>query len=111
MDFSEYEKLAARTAVFTGKQKEYILAYLTLGVTGEAGEIAEKIKKIMRNDEGVVSEEKREALKQEVGDVLWYLAMLSRELNFSLEDAAKANIEKLTDRAKRGVIKSEGDNR
>jgi len=111
MDFAEYEKRAAQTATFSGTQKEYALAYLALGVTGEAGEIAEKIKKIMRNDDGIVSDEKREALKHEVGDVLWYLAMLSRELGFSFEDAAQANIEKLTDRAKRGVIKSEGDNR
>lgn len=111
MDFSEYEELAVRTATFSGKQKEHILAYLTLGVTGEAGEIAEKIKKAMRNEEGVISEERRDALKLEVGDVLWYLTMLSRELNFTLEDAAKANIEKLADRARRDVIKSQGDYR
>ena len=82
MDFSEYEAAAARTATWGGKQKDYLLAYLTLGVTGEAGEVAEKIKKIIRNDEGVVSPEKREELKKEIGDVLWYLAMLSRELGF-----------------------------
>lgn len=111
MDFSEYEQLAARTASWSGKQKEHLLAYLALGVAGEAGEVAEKIKKILRNDEGVVSPEKRDAIKQEVGDVLWYLAMLSRELGFPFEEAAKANIQKLADRAARGVIKSSGDNR
>lgn len=111
MDFDEYEKLAARTATFTGKQKEYALMYLTLGVAGEAGEIAEKIKKILRNDNGAISDEKREALKLEIGDVLWYLSQLSRELGFPFSEAAAANIQKLADRAARGVIKSEGDSR
>ncbi len=111
MDFDEYEKLASRTATFDGSQKEYALLYLGLGVTGEAGEIAEKIKKIARNDNGVVSDEKREALKQEIGDVLWYLSQLSRHLGIPFSDAAKANIQKTADRAARGVIKSSGDNR
>lgn len=111
MDFDEYEKLASRTATFDGSQKEYALLYLGLGVTGEAGEIAEKIKKIARNDDGVVSPEKREALKQEIGDVLWYLSQLSRHLGFPFSDAAKANIRKTADRAARGVIKSSGDTR
>jgi NTP pyrophosphatase (non-canonical NTP hydrolase) len=111
MDFAEYEKLARRTATFTGKQKEFVLAYLALGVAGESGEVAEKIKKIIRNDEGAISEEKRESLKHEIGDVLWYLAMLSRELGFSFEEAADANVKKLADRAARGVIKSTGDQR
>ena len=111
MDFSEYERLAARTATWSGKQKEHLLAYIALGVAGEGGEVAEKIKKVIRNDEGVVTDEQREAIKQEIGDVLWYLAMLSRELGFPFEEAAKANIQKLADRAARGVIKSTGDNR
>ena len=63
MDFDEYEKLAARTGVFEGKLAENPLMYLGLGVTSEAGEVADKIKKIMRNDQGVISEEKRQALK------------------------------------------------
>jgi NTP pyrophosphatase (non-canonical NTP hydrolase) len=111
MDFAEYERLAARTAAYSGKQKEFILAYLALGVAGEAGEVAEKMKKIIRNDEGTISDEKREALKHEIGDVLWYLAMLSKEVGFSFNDAAEANIKKLADRAERGVIKSSGDTR
>lgn len=111
MNFSEYEMAAAKTATWSGKQKDYLLAYLALGVSGEAGEVAEKIKKILRNDDGVVSEEKRGELKKEIGDVLWYLAMLSRELGFPFEEAAKTNIAKLADRAARGVIKSSGDNR
>lgn len=111
MDFQEYQKLASRTATFDGKQLEHQLMYVTLGIAGESGEIAEKVKKIVRNDNGEVSDEKRESLKGEIGDVLWYLSQLSRVLGFQLEDAARANIEKLTDRAARGVIKSTGDNR
>lgn len=111
MDFDEYEQLAHRTATFTGKQEEYRLLYLTLGVSGEAGEIAEKVKKLIRNDDGVITEEKREALKHEIGDVLWYLSQLSRELGFPFSEAAKANIAKLEDRLARGVIRSEGDTR
>ncbi|MFZ2555850.1 MAG: nucleoside triphosphate pyrophosphohydrolase family protein [Minisyncoccia bacterium] len=111
MDFDEYQKLATRTATFDGKSAEYALMYLGLGVTGEAGEIAEKLKKILRNDAGVISEEKRDALKQEIGDVLWYLSQLARVLEIPFSEAAKANIEKTADRAARGVIKSSGDQR
>ncbi len=111
MDFDEYQKLASRTATFEGKQEEFKLMYLTLGIAGESGEIAEKVKKIIRNDDGVISDEKREALKSEIGDVLWYLSQLSRVLGFSFEDAARANIAKLEDRARRGVIKATGDSR
>ena len=80
MDFNEYQQLATRTATFDGKQKEYQMLYLTLGVAGESGELAEKIKKILRNDDGVISEEKREGVKAELGDVLWYLSQLARIL-------------------------------
>lgn len=111
MDFDEYQKLASRTATFDGKSEEYALMYLGLGVTGEAGEIAEKLKKLLRNDDGAVSQEKRDALKQEIGDVLWYLSQLARVLDIPFSEAAKANIEKTTDRAARGVIKSSGDSR
>lgn len=111
MDFNEYQQLATRTATFDGKQKEYQMLYLTLGVAGESGELAEKIKKILRNDDGVISEEKREGVKAELGDVLWYLSQLARILDIPFEDVAQANIKKLADRAARGVIKSEGDTR
>lgn len=111
MEFDEYQKLASRTATFTGKQEEHQLMYLTLGIAGESGEIAEKIKKIIRNDNGVVSVEKREALKQEIGDVLWYLSQLSRVLGYRFSECAEANVKKLEDRAARGVIKSTGDTR
>ncbi len=111
MELNEYQDKASVTATFTGKQAEHELMYLTLGACGEVGEIAEKVKKIIRNDDGVISEEKRELLKLEVGDVLWYLSQLSRVLGFSLDEAAQANIAKIMDRRARGVIKSSGDTR
>ncbi|HWO07556.1 MAG TPA: nucleoside triphosphate pyrophosphohydrolase family protein [Candidatus Paceibacterota bacterium] len=111
MDFDEYENVARGTATFDTKPFEYQLMYLALGIAGESGEIAEKVKKIMRNDNGTVSDEKRELLKAEIGDVLWYLSQLSRVLGFSFSETARANIDKLKDRAERGVIKSAGDNR
>ena len=111
MDFDEYEKLASRTGVFEGKVAENPLMYLGLGVTSEAGEVADKIKKIMRNDQGVISTERKEALKFELGDVLWYLSQISRQIGIPFSEVATANIEKLADRAKRNVISSDGDNR
>lgn len=111
MDFNEYQEKASVTATFTGKQEEHQLMYLALGVCGESGEIAEKIKKIIRNDEGVVSDEKRESIRSEIGDVLWYLSQLSRVLHIPFEDAAQDNIRKIMDRKARGVVKSTGDTR
>ncbi|MEN9413209.1 MAG: hypothetical protein RLZZ342_296 [Candidatus Parcubacteria bacterium] len=111
MDFNEYQEKASVTATFTGKQEEHQLMYLALGVCGESGEIAEKIKKMIRNDNGIITDETRALLKLEIGDVLWYLSQLSRVLGFSFDDAAQANIEKIMDRRARGVIKSSGDTR
>jgi len=111
MDFNEYQKLASRTATFDGKNAEYQLMYVCLGLAGETGEVIEKVKKVIRNDGGAISEERREAIKREIGDVLWYLSQIARVCGISLDEAAEANIKKLADRAARGVIKSEGDSR
>ncbi len=116
MEMNEYQKLASRTATFNSDEldeKEFArqVAYLALGVTGEAGEVAEKVKKILRDDEGSISDEKKEELKKELGDVLWYLSQMARMLGYSFEDVAQTNIDKLWNRHKRDVIKGEGDNR
>jgi NTP pyrophosphatase (non-canonical NTP hydrolase) len=111
MDFDEYEKLARRTATFDDKEQELILFNLGLSIAGEAGEIAEKLKKAIRDDGGKITEERRQALKGEIGDVLWYLSQLSRVLGFRFSEAAQANIKKLEDRAARGVIGGSGDTR
>jgi len=111
MDFDAYQKLASKTATYGGKDSTYVLMYLSMGLAGESGEVIEKLKKAVRNDNGIVSEERKEDLKKELGDVLWYLSQLANALGISLADVAEQNIKKLADRAERGVIKSEGDSR
>lgn len=109
MTFEEYKELAAKTALYPGRGEN--INYPTLGLVGEAGEIANVVKKVDRDDGGVLSDEKRDLLKKELGDVLWYISALSDELGFSIEDVAKANIEKLHGRLERGVLRGSGDNR
>lgn len=109
MTFDEYQKLAQTTALYPNQGKNYI--YTTLGLVGEAGEIAEKIKKVIRDRDGIIDEERRADLEKELGDVLWYLAQLSTELGLSLDAVAAGNIEKLKSRKDRDVIHGDGDNR
>lgn len=109
MTFEDYQKESRRTAIYPNKDKNFI--YPTLGLAGEAGEVAEKIKKILRDDGGVISEEKRREIKKELGDVLWYVAQIATEINLSLDEIAVANIDKLFSRLERGQIKGSGDNR
>jgi NTP pyrophosphatase (non-canonical NTP hydrolase) len=109
MDFKEYDDAAKVTAVYPNQGNNPI--YPTLGLVGEAGEIAEKVKKMLRDDNGILTEERRQALIKELGDVLWYLSALSREIGSSLEEIAKFNIEKLHSRLNRSQIHGDGDNR
>lgn len=109
MNFNKYQKKSRKTAIYPNKGKNYI--YPTLGLVGEAGEIAEKIKKILRDDNGKLTDEKRKKILNELGDVLWYVAQLATELNFSLEKVARENLEKLSSRKKRGALKGSGDER
>ena len=87
------------------------IVYPTLGLVNEAGEVAGKIKKIFRDKGGNISPEDREALKDELGDVLWYLTQICTELDLTLQEVATANIEKLYSRLERGQIRGEGDTR
>jgi len=82
-----------------------------LGLVGEAGEVADKYKKIIRDRASVVSDDDRDALVKELGDVLWYVATLARYLGASLDDVAVLNVAKLSDRKQRQLIQGEGDNR
>ncbi len=109
MNFNEYQRKARRTAIYPNKDNNFV--YPTLGMVGEAGEVAEKVKKIIRDNDGKITKENREEIKKELGDVLWYIASLSSELKLSLEDVAQYNLEKLMSRKKRGVIRGDGDNR
>jgi NTP pyrophosphatase (non-canonical NTP hydrolase) len=109
MNFSEYQTKSRRTAVYPSIGHPVI--YPTLGLANEAGEVAGKIKKVFRDKDGEISPETRDALKAELGDVLWYLAQVSTELGLSLDDVAEYNILKLQDRLQRGVVRGDGDSR
>lgn len=87
------------------------IVYPTLGLVNEAGEFAGKIKKIFRDKDGQFSDADREALKGELGDVLWYLTQICTNLGFTLEEVAEANLDKLFSRLERGKIRGDGDNR
>ncbi len=109
MDFDEYQKKSRETAQYP--VIGHGVVYPTLGLTNEAGEVAGKIKKVFRDKGGEISPETREALKSELGDVLWYLAQTCTELDLSLDEVAQANLQKLSDRQARGKIQGDGDNR
>lgn len=108
-DLDEYQKLSRKT--WNLVKTDHPIVYPTLGLANEAGELTGKIKKIFRDKAGVITAEDREALKYELGDVLWYLAQIATELDLSLNDVANANLAKLFDRLERGKIKGEGDYR
>ena len=108
MELSEYQQLSRRTAEYP---REAWLAYPALGLAGEAGEVAEHAKKAIRDDGGMVSDERRAAMRKELGDVLWYVAQLASELGLELDDIAEANLAKLLSRQRRGVLSGSGDER
>ena len=106
---TEYQNKAAETAIFP---KEKALEYLTLGLAGEAGEIANKVKKLIRD--GADREEyhaKLNAIGHELGDILWYCAMLAREVDMNLGRIMEDNLDKLADRKARNRLQGDGDNR
>jgi NTP pyrophosphatase (non-canonical NTP hydrolase) len=109
MNFSDYQKLSRRTAGYPAIGHPVI--YPVLGLVNEAGEVAGKIKKVFRDKGGEISAETRDALKSELGDVLWYIAQVCTELEIPLDDVAEANLAKLLDRQARGKIRGDGDNR
>lgn len=109
MDFNDYQNKSRKTAKYPAIGHPVI--YPALGLVNEAGEVAGKIKKVFRDKDGQINEETRQALKAELGDVLWYIAQLATELNLSLDEIAEHNIEKLYDRLERGRIQGDGDNR
>lgn len=108
MKLNEYQEKASKTAQYP---EDVAIAYVTMGLAGEAGEISNKVKKIYRDQNGVINAEGREDLAKELGDVLWYVAMMSKELGYSLEEVALKNVEKLQSRHSRGVISGDGDDR
>jgi NTP pyrophosphatase (non-canonical NTP hydrolase) len=109
MTFDEYQDASRKTAQYPDLGRN--LAYPTLGLAGETGEVAERIKKLYRDDGGVLTPERRDALKAELGDVLWYVAALCSELGLRMGEVAEYNVGKLRDRRNRHVIQGDGDER
>tara|TARA_R100001082_G_C4358844_1_gene158281 strand:- start:930 stop:1286 length:357 start_codon:yes stop_codon:yes gene_type:complete len=100
---NDYQRAAVSTAIY---KKEHAVIYPALGLAAEAGEVANKVKKILRDGKF-----DKEAIADEVGDCMWYIAALCRDLNIDMQEIADNNIKKLKDRLERGVISGSGDDR
>lgn len=109
MDFHTYQQRSRATACYPEAGANPI--YPTLGLCGEAGEVADKVKKVLRDQGGEFSAEVIAALQLELGDVLWYVAQLATELGLELDQVAQANLDKLASRTARNVISGSGDSR
>ena len=106
LTLDEYQQLALETAIYPNP-----IIYPTLGLTGEAGEVSDKVKKVLRDNDSVFTDEKKLEIAKEIGDVLWYCATLSHDIGFKLSDIGKMNYDKLHSRKLRGKLHGSGDNR
>lgn len=109
MDFSEYQEWTLGVDRYPRTATRY--TFLALGLAEEAGEVVGKIKKAIRDDDGVITSERREAIKKELGDTLWYLSRLASECDITVQEVIDANVEKLTSRRERGTLQGSGDDR
>ena len=107
-DLDLYQQVAKQTAIYP---REQAIIYPTLGLTGEAGEVANKVKKIIRDDGNKINEGLVQEISAEIGDCLWYISVLADDIGFKLSDIANINLEKLANRKKNGTIRGSGDNR
>ncbi|MGI9492900.1 MAG: nucleoside triphosphate pyrophosphohydrolase family protein [Geminicoccaceae bacterium] len=108
MTLDDYQAEARRTALYPERHR---VTYPSLGLASEAGEVAGKVKKVLRDQGGDFGAEQIAAIKDELGDVLWYVAVLASDLGLSLDDIAAHNVEKLRSRMARGTIQGDGDHR
>lgn len=108
MNFTEYQQEARKTAIYP---EEFKIIYTALGLVGESGEVAEKIKKVIRDKGGKFSTEDKTEITKELSDVLWYVANLAADLDIDLGLIAAVNLEKLRSRQERDKLKGSGDNR
>lgn len=111
MDFNEYQKEIVENRIVKKDSIIDYLCYAALGMCEEAGEFAGRLKKIVRDKNSIISDEDHLLLKKEIGDQLWYLCDAAFDLGYTLEEIAIENLNKVRDRAERGVISGEGDNR
>lgn len=109
MNMNEYQKRAWETGIYPDKGRNII--YPILGLTGESGEVAEHGKKILRDDGGLLTDERREKMIKELGDVLWYVAAVASELGVSLDTVAQTNLDKLATRKSSGTLQGSGSDR
>ena len=105
---NKYQAEAMVTAVF---KEELKIVYPALGLNGEAGEVAEKVKKVLRGDSEGFTEDKCREIAKELGDCLWYISVLANSIGYTLQEIAEMNINKLRSRQQRGRIGGNGDNR
>jgi NTP pyrophosphatase (non-canonical NTP hydrolase) len=109
VQLNDYQQAALETAIYPNRGSNF--AYPALGLAGESGEVADKLKKVIRDYDGVLTDPVREAVAKEVGDVLWYAAVLASEIDYSLEEICQINLDKLRSRKERGTLSGNGDNR
>ena len=111
LTLNEYQQQSRTTAIYPGRGESIGLIYTAIGLSGETGEVMEHIKKSIRDDNKVISPERRESIIKELGDVLWYLSQVASELNVDLSDVANRNMEKLQKRKEQGKISGQGSDR
>lgn len=109
MEFNAYQQKARETAIYPNMGSEF--TYPALGLVGEAGEIANKLKKVIRDNGGVLTDRVRGSVGDEIGDCLWYIAQLATEMGYDLDTLAQNNVNKLASRKERGTLSGAGDNR
>ena len=107
-DLDMYQQVAKQTAIYP---REQAIIYPTLGLTGEAGEVANKVKKIIRDDGNKINESLVQEISAEIGDCLWYISVLADDIGIKLSDIANANLIKLANRKEKGTIHGSGDKR
>lgn len=108
MTLDEYQQHALETAIYPAEQR---IVYPTLGLTGEAGEVADKVKKVIRDNALQFTDDRRLEIAKELGDVMWYCATLAHDLGYTLDCIAQMNVDKLRSRKERHILHGSGDNR
>ncbi|MBP5679703.1 MAG: nucleoside triphosphate pyrophosphohydrolase family protein [Bacteroidales bacterium] len=108
MTINEYQEGALRTAIYPESRR---IIYPTLGLTGEAGEVADKVKKVIRDNNDEFTDERKQQIALELGDVMWYAATLAHDLGYSLDEICQMNLDKLASRMQRNQLHGSGDER
>lgn len=109
LTLNSYQTSALKTAVYPDQGANF--AYPALGLVGEAGEVADKLKKVIRDNDGILTDAVRDAVAKEIGDVLWYVSVLAYEMDYDLNTIAQMNLDKLASRQERNVLTGSGDDR